>query len=337
MHHLKSMKNLFIDTNVYLKFYHFSSDDLEELKKLLVAVSNKRINLYITKQVINEFRRNREDKIADALSRFTEQKLPDQFPQICKAYDEYKNLRELLRTFEVTRGQLLVKLKNDIDLKQCGADKIINGLFDVANKLEFDEEIIVKAKTRVSLGNPPGKNNSIGDSINWELLLKNVPGGEDLHLITDDQDYSSRIERNNLGEFLDLEWKENKNSKIFYYTKLSDFLRVEFPDIKLASELEKELAIKDFISSPNFTSTHLAIKRLLNFSDFSDFEIKDLIEASTSNRQIYWIHDDPDVKSFLLNLIKGKETTLDPEMLKKFNGIYKQEQNEDKTKIDDIF
>jgi hypothetical protein len=27
--------HLFIDTNIYLAFYHFSSDDLEELKKLL--------------------------------------------------------------------------------------------------------------------------------------------------------------------------------------------------------------------------------------------------------------------------------------------------------------
>ena len=330
------MKNLFIDTNIYLTFYHFSSDDLEELKKLLVAVQSTKIKLYITEQVINEFRRNREAKIADALKIFTSQKLPDQFPQISKAYNEYNKLKEILRDFGIIREQLIDKLRSDIDLNQCGADIIIDGLFDVAMKLEIDEDIIEMAKTRVTLGNPPGKYNSYGDAINWELLIKHVPSGEDLHLVTEDQDYSSKIERNNLSEFLNSEWRREKSSTIFYYTKLSNFLCNEFPDIKLASELEKELAISDFISSPNFTSTHRAIKKLSKFTDFSDSEVTELIEASTSNSQIYWISDDADVKEFLLNIIKGKENILEPELLDEFNHIYMTEPDENSTEDDEI-
>jgi PIN domain len=70
--------NLFIDTNIYLTFYHYSSDDLEELKKLAVAIKSGEITLYSTQQIQDEFKRNRESKIADALKRFNEQKLGTQ-------------------------------------------------------------------------------------------------------------------------------------------------------------------------------------------------------------------------------------------------------------------
>ena len=319
------MKNLFIDTNVYLTFYHFSSDDLEELKKLRVAVQQKRINLYITEQVINEFRRNRESKIADAMKRFTDQKLPDQFPQICKVHEEYNQLREILKSFEITRDQLLVKLKSDIDDKKCGADAVIHELFEAGTKLIIDEAIINKAKTRMALGNPPGKNDSLGDVINWELLIQSNPVGEDLHLVTDDQDYVSKIDKGKLAEYLDYEWKEKQNSSLYFYSKLSEFLRSEFPDIRLATELEKELAINDFINSPSFKSTHRAIKKLLNFTEFSDTETSSVIEASVKNRQIYWLREDDDVKSFLINIIDGREDIIDPDILETFNQVYRED------------
>ena len=330
------MEHLFIDTNIYLTFYHFSSDELEELRKLSVAVESKRIKLYVTEQVISEFKRNREAKIADALRRFAAQTLPDQFPQICKAYEEYNELRNILKEFEKTKAELMGKLNSAIEAKQLGADETINALFSAAEILGVDENIIKEARTRVALGNPPGKSNSYGDSINWELLLEKVPYGEDLHLVTDDQDFASKIDKDKLAEFLDWEWREKKDSSIRYYRRLSDFLRSQFPDIRLASELEKELAIFDFISSPNFSGTHLAIKKLSKFADFSDSEIGELIEASIANRQIYWIKDDPDVRAFLLNLIRRKEDVLAPEVLEEFDRIYRPEQKHDVTESDEL-
>lgn len=331
------MKHLFIDTNIYLTFYHFSSDDLEELKKLLVAVDNEKIKLYITQQVINEFRRNREAKIADALKFFNAQKLPDQFPQIFRAYEEYKTLRELLKLFSEARAALLATLTSDIDSNNCGADVIINGLFDKANIIELDDDIVEAAKIRVSLGNPPGIKNSYGDSINWELLLKHFPVDEELHFITEDtKDYSSKIEKGRLSEFLNLEWQENGKSTLYYYTKLSDFLRKEFPNIKLASELERELAINSFASSPNFANTKSAIRKLKNFTDFTDSEIIEIIEASTTNNQIYWIRSDSIVHNFLVGIIKGREDALDSELLEEFNNIYREELEPDSTQGDEL-
>jgi DNA-binding transcriptional regulator YhcF (GntR family) len=330
------MDNLFIDTNVYLTFYHFSSEELEELKKLSVAVENQNIKLYVTDQVINEFKRNREAKIADALKTFTAQMLPDQFPNMCKSYAEYEKLRESAKEFQKIKEQLIEKLKKDIEAGELGADKIINSLFNVAKLLTCDDNTITKARDRVLLGNPPGKINSYGDSVNWELLLINIFSGEDLHLITDDQDYTSKMYKDKLAEFLEGEWHQKKNSKIFYYRRLSDFFRSKFPHIKLALELEKELAISKFVNSTKFQVTHNAVEKLSKFTDFSDSEVRELIEASITNNQIYWINEDTDVKNFLIDLINGREELIDPITLSQFDNIYRPEQENASTAIDDV-
>ena len=67
--------NLYIDTNIFLSFYHLSSDDLEELNKLTVLLDQNRLTLYLPKQVVDEFRRNRDSKIADAVNKFKAEKL----------------------------------------------------------------------------------------------------------------------------------------------------------------------------------------------------------------------------------------------------------------------
>jgi len=337
------MKHLFIDTNIYLRFYQFSSDTLEELNKLLTNVKSKNIKLYVPSQVVHEFWRNREASISHSLQILSNHKLPDIYPQMCKSYDEYATLRGLSKEYSKLLTQLMGKLRDDIDSNQCGADKIIDGLFSAAQKLDVDEDIIQNAKTRVALGNPPGRNNSLGDSINWELLLKNVPNQTDLHLVTvDKKDYTSKIDNTRLAEFLNREWKEKKNSTIHYYTQLSDFLSREFPDIKLPSDLEleadlqKETAINNLVNSYSFQMTHLAIKILRSFNDFTDDQIREIVEASTTNNQIYLIHDDSDVKEFLLDIISGREDAIGPNLLEEFYNIYRNEGEADSTEEEDL-
>jgi hypothetical protein len=48
-------KKIYINTNIYWTFYHFSNEDLEELKKLTVSINTGNIELYIPKQTHNEF------------------------------------------------------------------------------------------------------------------------------------------------------------------------------------------------------------------------------------------------------------------------------------------
>lgn len=330
------MKHLFIETNIYLTFYHFTSDDLDELKKLLVAVDNKKIELYITKQVVAEFRRRREATIADALKTLSSHRLPEQFPQLCKAYPQYDTLRESLKSYSAALTELLETLKSDVDSSTCGADVIIDGLFEKATMLEFDDCLIEAARNRVLLGNPPGSKNSYGDSINWELLLRDFPMDEELHFITEDaKDYSSKLDKGKLSEFLRMEWQEHGKSMLHYYTKLSDFLRDEFPNIRLASELEKELAINSLVNSGTFASTKRAIRKLSRITNLSDSEIAEIVEASTTNNQIYWICDDYIVRQFLLGIVRGREHAISSELLGRFNSIYGSKEKADSAEEED--
>jgi PIN domain len=313
--------NLFIDTNIYLTFYHYSSDDLEELKKLSVAIKSGEIVLYSTQQIRDEFRRNRESKIADALKRFSDQKLGAQFPQICKEYEEYQGLREAIRLYDEHKERILQKLLSDVETRNLGADKIISELFTKASNFDHEGPILEVARSRMERGNPPGKDGSLGDAINWETLLRKMPKQE-LFFITDDKDYMSQVDDTRLAEFLSDEWEGQKASKIFVYRKLSEFFRHKFPKIRLASEMEKELAISELARSGNFQRTHAAIANLSKFTDFTKDELNAIVDAAISNSQVYWIAEDADVKAFMQGLIVGREKFIDPEKLKTFKGYY---------------
>jgi hypothetical protein len=313
--------NLFIDTNIYLTFYHYSSDELEELKKLAVAIKSREIVLYSTQQIKDEFKRNRESKIADALKRFNDQKLGTQFPQICKEYEEYKSLREAASAYDQYKEQILEKLLDAVKTNSLGADKLIAELFSKANNFEDDGSILEIAKTRMQRGNPPGKDGSLGDAINWETLLRKMPK-EELSLITDDKDYMSQVDDSRLSEFLSDEWEKLKGTEIFLYRKLSDFFRHKFPKIKLASEMEKELAILELARSGSFQRTHTAIANLSKFTDFTKDELNAIVEAAISNSQVYWIAKDADVKGFMQSVVAGREKYIDPEKFKTFVTYY---------------
>jgi len=316
------MIHLFIDTNVYLTFYHFSDDALEELKKLAVAINKKDIKLYLTDQVIDEFNRNREAKIADALNRFKGQLLPSQFPNICRAYEEYNTMRNHLEGFRIAKASLLEKLRSDIETKDLGADKIISDIFSVAEKLDEPDEIINTAVDRVNHGNPPGKPGSYGDAINWLVLMKKIPKGKDLYLVTDDEDYISRLDSNKLCDYLKTEWEKEKESSVYVYRKLSEFFRDKYPEIKLASELEKQLAIDAFVNSPNFEGTHIAIKNLSKYSDFTNSAVNEIALAAVKNPQIYWIKEDPDVERFVNQIFEGREDIINPDIVNEYHEVY---------------
>ena len=64
----RAIKNLFIDANVWLSLFHFSSDDLEQFSKLQALIGTD-IVLYIPEQISHEVYRNRENKIKDALDK----------------------------------------------------------------------------------------------------------------------------------------------------------------------------------------------------------------------------------------------------------------------------
>lgn len=312
--------NVFIDTNVFLSFYHFTNDDLEELKKLGVLLDRRRVWLFLPNQVVQEFRRNRETKIADALKRLRDQNLSFQFPQFCKDYPEYEQLRDLQKNYSRIHADLVKKVNDDVSSQNLRADSTIRELFDRSRSILIEDHIRERARARIEIGNPPGKGGSFGDAINWEALLSAVPEGEDIYFITDDKDYVSPVDRSAFNTFLLEEWTEAKNSTLIFYQSLSEFFREHFPEITLtseASELEKYLLIWDLANSGSFARTHEVIAKLNRYIDFTVPQINEIVGAAISNNQVYWIIGDRDVKEFLLSIIKGKEDQIEPANLEK--------------------
>ena len=305
--------NLFIDTNIFLAFYHLSSDDLEELKKLAVLVRTRKIALYLTDQVVAEFWRNRASKIADALKRLQEQRTSFQFPQFCKDYQQYDTIRGNLTVANEALSKLIDQIESDIKQEKLKADQTIKEIFDSVKSLPMSSTILEAARTRVELGNPPGKNNSVGDAVNWEILLAAVPKKQDLVFVSDDRDYISPLDDSGFNPFLLTEWSQTRKSQIHFYRRLSALLKDKFPDIKLEAELEKERLIREFAESPNYASTHIAVSKLSKYvADFSPLQVNEIVASAVNNNQVHWIINDPDVNRFLKNVIHGREDVIDP-------------------------
>lgn len=307
--------NLFIDTNIFLSFYHLSSDDLEEIHKLAVLLDKREVVLWLPEQVKNEFHRNRENKISDALKKLQEQQRKPQFPQICKDYKEYAEIRELQRSYEQKISSLLKNVTEDVETRNLKADEKINELFRNAKCIETSKDLVEKARFRMDVRNPPGKDGSLGDAINWEGLLASVPDLETLYLIADDKDYYSVLNENKLKDFLSDEWNSKKQENVVYYRRLSQFFKEHYPSIKLASELEKELAIRNLVNSGNFASTHYAIAKLENYSEYNKSEVNEIVSAALVNNQINWILSDKDVLEFYKEILSSHRDKIDSDAL----------------------
>ncbi len=313
--------NLFIDTNILLSFFHLSSDDLEELRKLAVLMKNGNISLHLTEQVVNEFKRNRASKISDALKRLRDSRSAIQFPQFFKDYSHYAEIRKLIEAADKKLAELVNLIEEDITSEKLRADDIIGEIFRTVKPYPLDKSVLLEARNRVDLGNPPGKNGSLGDAVNWEVLLKSVPDNEELFFISDDGDYASPLDVSSFHPFLDNEWSLRKHSAIAFYRRLSSFLRDKFPDIKLEVELEKERTIRNLAASTSFSSTHLAVFKLSQYTDFTSSQISEIVNAALSNNQVRFILKDDDVNRFFKNLLRHREIQVDAEDLKLLTAL----------------
>ncbi len=205
------MKNLFLDSNIWLSLYHFSKNDLTQFGKLQDHLGTN-IKLCIPQQVVDEVFRNRDAKIKNALSSFKDWKRPS-LPNCCKGYAEYDKFSEALAELEKYHKQWMSKILEDFHGQTLPADNVIKLFFDSVDITPCYSHIIHAAALRYRIGNPPGKDNKFGDAINWECLLETIPQNEDLYFISEDGDYQSAMENKSFNLFLGLEWKDKKKSE----------------------------------------------------------------------------------------------------------------------------
>lgn len=233
------MKNLFIDANIWLSLYFFSNDTLNQFESLKEYL-NKQIKLFVSDQVYNEVLRNRDGRIKEAWDSFSKKSFQvNKAPTFCQEYPEYDAIQKQSNVLEQQYNELKDKIKHDILTHSLKADKLLSELFDGIEKMNTSSEITSKAEQRSKVGNPPGKKDSIGDGINWELLLECVPDGEDLFLISGDGDFCSKFDNDKLNFFLEKEWNKKKKSKIHFYTTLFDFMNDHTKTLKLNNSRTK--------------------------------------------------------------------------------------------------
>jgi hypothetical protein len=296
--------HIFIDTNVFLNFYAYSKDDLDELEKLVKILKTNVIKLYITQQVVDEFYRNRDAKLYGSFEEFR-QNGNMSCPSFMTSLPEYKDFKKSLNQYIETRKILTERAREQADARELLADQLFAKIMAEAEVIDTDDVTYASAERRSRLGNPPGKSpTKIGDELNWELLLAHVPNGSDLHIITKDGDYTSKLNPAQPKVFLLDEWKRVKDGYLYLYEQISLFFKANYPDEDFSLEIEKRESIDALIESPNFVSTHSAIGQLGPYVPFlTKEEAEEVIQGALSNSQVSWIVSDSDVEAFLTKML----------------------------------
>jgi hypothetical protein len=314
------MLNLCLDANVYLYFYNYTVSDLKNLEKMLEFIDTGNLNLILTKQIVNEYNRNREKVLYETLNSTINSKLEFNAPKILDYYQDYKEIKSLLKKASIQKVELLKKMSDDILKRNFHADILIDKLFKKANHIDYRDTDIEFARQRSELGDPPGKKGSIGDAVNWVLLLENIEQGKDLYLVSEDGDFASKIDRNSLSDFLNSEWEEKKKSKVFFYNSFIEFVKEEFKTIELKNEQEIQILIEKLENSLSFNSSRSILAQILQLNNLSENQLNRVLEASYINNQIYMANDysPSQIVDVLKKLIEGKECKLDQVIYMKF-------------------
>jgi hypothetical protein len=241
---------LFIDTNTLFSSYFGPDSDWKSLQELEKMIKSKKVDLFFTEQIENEYLRNvasRIDQTRDSLNKLT-------FEFTCKP-----KLDDLDDDFRSKMEQDISKIKKDFERYK---EKKINGfeeklkvgielidrIFSSANKIGYSEAIIERAKLRHIKGNPPKKDNdnSYGDAINWESILE-YGTNDDFVIITKDPDY---LEKGSKGKMLNRvlvkEWKEKTKNKLTYHLSIGTFIN----DFEKKDLISKSTILKESYSIP---------------------------------------------------------------------------------------
>jgi len=274
------MLHAFVDTNIFLSLYAYTDDNIEELKKILGLIKDKELKLYITTIVNQEFYRNRDKKIFESLGNLKKFNTSLSIPRFMEHHEEANDLRELLKSFAQKRTELAEKAELEIISEELAADKLFAELRNVQPLIPITDTIDKSARKRLDRENPPGKLGSLGDRLNWEVLLSKVPDKADIHIVSRDKDFASPLGTEIPNSFLTNEWSTLKGGKLHLYSGMKSFVNQHFPDIVLASDLEKKLAIKALVGTGSWQQTHSGIAKLTPFlADLTNDEALELFEA----------------------------------------------------------
>jgi len=267
------MNLIFIDTNIYLKFFDSNS---KEFKKLLEDLIVVRSNIFVTEQIINEIERNKLNVFNKSISNYkqnvgiTKVNLPEHIAgNNSRKVEEWNNKR---RKIEEENKKLIneldVILEENISNISTSKDNVSLKLKSIfQNILYASSEEKKSALIRKEIGNPPGKKTDpIGDQITWEQLLNKIPIINEILIITNDFDFYTKFKKTcYLNPFLFQELLNKKAEiKINIFESLSDGLKHFFKFNKIQSKIseadfkkvieEEKTLLRNSVESSNINS-----------------------------------------------------------------------------------
>lgn len=186
---------ILIDTNIYLDFYRSNNEALKLFKELVDHFDK----IILTDQIIIEFERSRESVIKKVSQNFdSESKLENFSSSYLQNLSEFKELVEIKKSYTAKKNEVSKKI--DDNLSNPSQDPIASFFKEFVdesiknNKVyHTTDEIIKKAHRRKLIGNPPTSSDkySIGDEINWEIVLANVK--EDIIIVGRDNTFKDNL------------------------------------------------------------------------------------------------------------------------------------------------
>jgi len=267
---------LFIDANIYLRFYDSNS---RQFKKLLASLLELKSNIFVPTHIADEVRRN---KLRVAIASFSEylKKLGIQKTNLPEHFDGLDN--DKIKKWNTKRNNLILAEKSLLTNFTEIAEETIESIMKSSDKVSMiledlfehstiaTEAEVFSAKRRKELGDPPGKaEDPLGNQVSWEQLLSAYDGKEKLWLISNDHDYLDKYgEKCYLNAFLyrELASKSNTPPVIFCFNSLADGLMhfsknsgykvKELPSQEVMKEItvEESLVMMDFVVSSNLVS-----------------------------------------------------------------------------------
>jgi hypothetical protein len=204
---------LFIDANIYLRFYDSSQSEYKKLLKTMVEVKDA---IFITEQLVSEVNRN---KLTVFQSSCTDVVMDDAIKKrhLAEHFDPTENaiIKEWNKKRDALEkeSQKLVKEKtaiydrllSEISISKDEVSKELHKIFSSAKAPTHEQ--IQRANDRKRIGNPPGKpQDPLGDQLSWEQFLENISETTHIWIISNDSDYFSAYkDKCYLNPFLSLE------------------------------------------------------------------------------------------------------------------------------------
>lgn len=249
------MRRIFIDSNIYLGFYNgVMENSISLFEEFVQLVDDGKVKLVLTQQTVNEINRNKiscrhkawqlSKELGNRLMSTTKDLKSSDFEIV--SIESYK---EKMKDFST---KLIKQIESYVE-EGGKVDQLIYRLISLSEVIQTTPEILKKAELRVKLGNPPRKgsseNSSLGDAVNWEILLENIK--DDLIIVSNDKDFFDKDwdDKLELNLLLQNEWKDQVKKKILAlenFAKLMEEIAKDNPKIKKSSikrALQEERAI----------------------------------------------------------------------------------------------